>query len=183
MVDLSRTIINIIDDFSEANKQFANDVNDVVNTNNDAIRSKDNIVSVATNWENSWPKIHTDFDNLKKSLNEIHLKSIEYFTALKTGNAAIRDPQVKAEDSLKTGQLAQKWQVEYLKATANLDRVEAMLSAGDDYQILLRNNAVRAELSNSITALKGISNQANVLAANIQIFETNAKEIFGGTGS
>ena len=97
---------------------------------------------------------------------------------LNRNNSMIHDENLKREDNAKNLALKERWNLEFQKATENINKLETVLHRGDDYKFILRNTAGRSEVSKTVDSLKEISNQAIEIAKDVKSFELSASTIF-----
>lgn len=178
IVDLARSVIELVNTFSDNNKTFTKKVLDITQITQDGIKEGKSLTVIANFWEKHWLQVNEDYLELRHSLTEVKSKSEEYFLALEKSNTEILNDSLRTDDINKTHRLRADWQTEYNKALLNLENVEKMLISGNDYKIILRNAAGRAELLNTISELQNIAIQAHKLSISIESFELSAKNIF-----
>ncbi|WP_305952605.1 hypothetical protein [Emticicia oligotrophica] len=178
IIDLATSVIEIINAFSESNVSFTNKVKETTELTSKTLNSGGDVKEVAIFWEKYWEEITTDYGNLNNQLSVIKDESLKYFAILDENNALIVDASLRQQDSLKTAQLRQRWDFEYQKASNRIAEIGVMITKGNDYNIILRNTAGRAEIIQSISALNDISYRADLLATDIRVFAINAKAIF-----
>jgi hypothetical protein len=127
LIYLAKTVIQLIDTFSEKSDGFTDRVRKVTAMTTSSINENKDIGDIAKFWEKQWLDIHARFDDLEAHLHAINMKSLEYFQELDNNNALISDERLKAQDAAKTQEIKLKWQQEYQKAAASMENTKKML--------------------------------------------------------
>lgn len=178
LIRLATSVVHLVETFSKDSDLFSKRVAEVSGVATSSLNANEEVTKVAKFWENQWQDIHSRYDNLKSVLQEIGVKTAEYFQEMESNNAQINNVELKKKDAERTAVLRTRWEQEYQSAATSLANTEPVLRDGDDFMYLLRNEVLRSTVTDAIPSLGQISKQAEMLSVNIKSFEKSAKTIF-----
>ena len=177
-MDIAASLVKMLSNFSQNNDSFKSDAIALTSSTQQDVDNNTNPADISTNWTNKWESIKAEYNNLNDSLAQIKDTSDKLFNALWNTNYTIHDLQSKQKDSIENRNLELRWNKVYNLAKVSLDNANSLIDKGDDVEKLLGNYAARQQIITSIESLNYISNQAKILASNINSFTLNANEIF-----
>ena len=180
LLNISKSILDLVDSFMKLHNDFTSHANEVINTTQKSLQTKDNTLSdVARFWDFQWDKIENQYTSLSDRLQEIKATSQKYFDLLDSNNRSINDTALRRIDFVRTQIKRQQWNDQYGKAVENLKKAKKLVINGKDWLKIIANAAAREQLDSFIKEMEQMSYIAQFsLPAEVKDFETNAKNIF-----
>jgi hypothetical protein len=180
ILNISKSVLDLVDSFMKLHDEFTSHANDVITTTQKSLETKENALSdVARFWDFQWEKVEDQYTSLTRRLQQIKQVSQQYFELLDSNNIAITDTALRRMDFKRNEVKRKEWNDQYGKALDNLKKAKNLVIKGKDWLNVITNAAAREELDAFIKEMEQMSYTAQfTLPAEVRDFEANAKTIF-----
>lgn len=177
-LELSAAVVSLIDAFSRLSENFSSEVSVSIASTRTSLSEVDDLFDAAKDWEDQWNACKDSCLELHDILDELIGAANEYFEELDENNSMIKNAKDRELDAQKTQVLRQDWDEQILVANRSLENADLMIAKGEDYTIILRNEAMRRKIVQSKSKLEMISLKADEIAGDLTRFSKRARHIF-----
>lgn len=167
-----------IEKFENDRQQFAEEVSNAVETTSEDLKEENpDLPKVATDWEEEWNNIQSEFSDLEESFSLVGNSSQAYFDQLEELSAGINDEKIKNSELNKNRELKDKWTKAYLDASENIQKIREVLKEGNDFHRVLVASSIRQKIEANIHELNLISQRAKTLMIELEKFTIEGKKL------